>query len=161
MTQISENFTQEEWEYSNTANRKGIANTMREQDIVYATLFCHLIAEPWREMAGGIPFRFSSLFRSYALNRVLPGASDKSSHMMARAGDKPLGNHKQRYGTLENMYQELIESSLPFDKAIIERNRRGQKWIHVQIARIGNEPRGLKYRAVELANGEMDYSLYT
>lgn len=155
---LSENFSRAEFEYSYTAERKNISNIMDDEQLIYAARFCLLIAEPWRELSGGESFRYSSMFRSYALNRILPGSARKSAHMMGRAGDKPLGNHKSRYGNLDNMYEELVQSAIPYDKAIIESNKRGQRWIHVQISKIGREPRGLMLSAKEV-NGEMVYTL--
>lgn len=155
---LSNNFTRAEFERSATASAHGVDNRMNTAQLVHAVHYCITIAEPWRLLAGGIPMRFSSMFRGPALNALIPNSAKMSSHMMARAGDKPLGAHRKRYRNLDEMYEEFILSPIPYDKAIIELNRKGQRWIHTQIPIVGEAPRRLCYNAVENSKGEMVYT---
>jgi hypothetical protein len=73
------------------------------------------------------------------------GGAKRSAHLSGRAADIiPLRGHARGEGpsgknTLSVM-QLLKESEIPFDKAIFE--FRGNKpWIHIQVCRVGRDPR--------------------
>jgi zinc D-Ala-D-Ala carboxypeptidase len=97
--------------------------------------------EPIIERIGSI--HLNSGYRSPELNRAVKGAAN-SAHMAGLAVDiRPLEM------SLMNAIAALMSSAIPFDKLIWEFGR----WLHVQAARHGNEPR----RLVLMTNNSVDY----
>lgn len=125
--QLSEHLTKEEFEFSETAARLGIKNSMTPAQVCAATDFAEKCFEPIRAILGGKPIRVNSGFRSEALNRVLPNASKTSQHMQANAVDI------SPKGSLPENFKKLVESELEFDQLFIEgitaANPQGS-WIH-------------------------------
>ena len=107
------------------------------------------ILEPFRASVG--PLRVNSWYRCPALNKAVGGANT-SAHLEGRAADiVPAGDISIAFVT-------LVKSSLPYDKVILERHGTAW-WIHVQVAREGEEPRRQAYTA-RPKDGKMVYEVY-
>ena len=91
--------------------------------------FDQIILEPLRAMAG-CPLRINSGFRSAAVNAKVGGVPT-SAHRDGRAADL-----RPAEGTCGELFERARRSGLPYDQLILE-----PTWIHVAIARDGQEPR--------------------
>lgn len=85
--------------------------------------------EPFRALVG--PLRVNSGYRCWALNAVI-GGSKNSAHIDGRAFDV----FPTRFD-MRDAFKRLVGSGVPFDQAIYEYGR----WIHLGMARHGEEPR--------------------
>lgn len=133
---LGEHFSLSEMVQSETALRRGIPNTPNEDQIENLGRLVSGLLEPIRELLG-CPIHINSGFRSVHLNSVIGGAMG-SAHTEGRAADiVPVGVD------LKCAFDEIRNSTLPIDKVIFECNA----WIHIQIARKGDKPRGLAYTA--------------
>lgn len=108
---ISENFTIEEMEASETAAELGIINqvaTFEQRDALFALV--RSVLQPLRT-AYGKPLRISSGFRSKELNRAVGGV-ETSQHTKGEAADVASGNPYQ----LAKLARTL---NLPYDQMIL------------------------------------------
>ena len=87
------------------------------------------LLEPLRAMAG-CPLLIDSGFRSAAVNARVGGVPT-SAHRDGRAADL-----RRAEGTCGELFERARRSGLPFDQLILE-----PTWIHIAIARDGQEPR--------------------
>lgn len=146
---MSEHFTLDELIRSDLALRKGIDNTPTPEIARNLARLCDALLEPTRELLG-VPMHSNSGYRCFKLN-VLVGGSQTSAHMDGRADDfYPIGL------TLEQAFDKIRGSSLPFDQVIIECNT----WIHLGMAREGEQPRRQAMRASG-SPGKWKYELVT
>lgn len=87
-----------------------------------------LVLEPYRDLVG--PIHINSGFRSLAVNQAIGGVPT-SQHMKGQAADTvPVQVN------LEDAFQAVKASSIPFDQLIIE-----PTWIHISVAPEGAQPR--------------------
>lgn len=132
MTQLSEHFSLEELIFSEVALRKGLDNVPPMTEAANLARLCHTLLEPVRDLLGA-PLRIHSGYRSAAVNAAVGGTSS-SAHMEGRAADfVPIDL------PLLNAFHALRTSPLPFDQIIQECGPSG--WIHIAIAREGENPR--------------------
>lgn len=97
------------------------------------------LLEPIREMMG-VPLFVHSGFRSKEVNAAVGGAKN-SAHMEGRACDfHPAGMD------IKEAFEKIRLSDIPYDKLLLEHGG-GAWWIHVQVERLGNQPRGKAYTA--------------
>ena len=130
MDNLSEHFTVDAMTFSQTATRKGIDNTPSQPVIDCLTALCTTLLEPARALLG-VPLRVDSGFRCEALNEAVGGAKT-SAHLDGRAADcVPEGLD------LQEAFDTLRASDLPYDQIIFE----CKAWIHLAIAREGENPR--------------------
>jgi zinc D-Ala-D-Ala carboxypeptidase len=128
--QLSEHFSLDEMTRSQTALRLGIDNTPSAAVIANMRILCATILEPARKLLN-CPMHTDSGYRSPALNGAV-GGSRTSAHMDGRAEDFiPIGM------SLQEAFDKLRRSDLPYDQIIIECNA----WIHIGIAPYGDPPR--------------------
>lgn len=123
---LTEHFTLEEFTFSETAVRHGIANDPSDEEIDklrwLATQF-----EDVRTITGAL--HCNSVFRCLQLNRAI-GSSDNSQHVKCEAGDL-----RSLTGlTPLKLCQLVVASSLRFDQVIYEYN----SWMHVSF--VQNRP---------------------
>jgi len=146
---LSEHFTLEELTRSELAARKGIDNTPTAEFERNLGELCTVLLEPTRALLG-VPMHANSGYRCFLLN-VAVGGSKTSAHLRGGACDFfPIGL------TLQQAFDKIRHSSLPFDQVIIECNT----WIHLGMAAAGKEPRRQALRATG-SPGKWKYQLVT
>jgi hypothetical protein len=133
---LSPNFSLEEMTVSETAARKGINNVPDEATITNLKQLCKYVLEPLRTLIG-VPLLVTSGYRSPALNKAIGGAKN-SQHILGQAAD----THCNKY-TVEQLYQLVKKSGLPFDQLIQEFN----SWVHISYVPNG---RGQCLRAIKV-----------
>ena len=113
---------------SQTAEREGIANVPRAEDIARMKIVAAECYEPlWRSAGGAI--RISSFYRSPALNAKV-GGSKTSQHMLGAAMDIVAT------GKMTNAKLLQLARALPsFDQCISELgpNEENPAWVHVSF----------------------------
>lgn len=127
MTQLTKNFTLEEFEHSDTAIKLGIDNSIRpsQPEIVSNLLYlCEKLLQPIRDKIG-TPIRINSGYRCSNLNEVLKG-SKISQHMKGQAADIVCNDMNKLY---------LIAKEMEFDQMIVYTKRR---FIHLSITKVIN-----------------------
>lgn len=142
---IGEYFTLSELIRTST----GASNEIVEPEhLVNVTRLICLCLDPLRHELGRLDV--TSGFRSKEVNEIVGGAST-SYHLFGLAADivSPDKN-------VDEIADTCMMLGLPFDKIIIER-RDDAEWLHIQIARVGEVPRGEVYTARE-RNGGMIYT---
>lgn len=121
---LSTHFTLEEMVKSQTALRKGIANTPLEPEVIRLTALCENVLEPVRMQFG--PTVITSGYRCARLNRAIGGAVS-SQHVRGEAADFEC----VRASNLE--VAAWIRDMLEFDQLILEYYRQGvpnSGWVH-------------------------------
>lgn len=122
MRNISKYITYQEATTSQTATRKGIDNTPKENELVAMQLVGIRVFDAVREHFG-TPLRVSSFYRSPELNSAIGGSSTTSQHVKGQAIDI------QGTGKVTNkMIFDYIKENLDFDQLINEFNF---SWVHV------------------------------
>lgn len=122
MRNISKYITYQEATTSQTATRKGIDNTPKENELVAMQLVGIRVFDAVREHFG-TPLRVSSFYRSPELNSAIGGSSATSQHVKGQAIDI------QGTGKVTNkMIFDYIKENLDFDQLINEFNF---SWVHV------------------------------
>lgn len=125
--QLTEHFTLEEMEHSETALRKGIENHCPDLLIPRLRLLCAQVLEPARTVLG--PISLLSGYRCHELNEAVGGA-ESSQHMKGEAADiQPMR------AALRPAFDWFRQSG-NFDQLIWEFGR----WIHVSWTN-DHEPR--------------------
>lgn len=116
---LSPHFTLAELVRSQTAQRKGIANTPGSAVIAALTALCVNLLEPVRVRFG--PVAVSSGYRGPALNRAIGGARG-SQHELGEAADFTVP------GVSNLTVCQWIQRELGFDQLIYEFGEEG--WVH-------------------------------
>ena len=128
MTQLSMNFSLNEFTASQEATRHSINNTPSEMVVENIRMLAALL-EQVRELLGGPSIRISSGYRSLALNRHI-GSNDTSAHVRGYAADFTCPS----FGTPIEVAKEIAESNLKFDQLILEgvsQSKPEGVWIHI------------------------------
>lgn len=125
MTQVTDNFTLEEFLRSTKANSIGISQAEPPYDVVInITKLCTMVLQPLR-IHFGEPVIISSGYRCPDLNKAVGGVPN-SQHMKGQAADIYLGGDTEK----ETEYFRWIRKHLDFDQLIIEGNQR-TSWLHI------------------------------
>jgi zinc D-Ala-D-Ala carboxypeptidase len=127
---LSPNFHLSEFEASEIADRFGYDNRATPGVVKELTRLCGMM-EAVRVALGAKPISINSGYRSPRLNSAVGGAKN-SAHIEGRACDFIC----PQYGTPLEICQRLSSSGIAFDKLIQE-----GRWVHIQIAKVGLEPR--------------------
>lgn len=127
MTAKPKYFTLQEFLTSSTARQRSIENLPSFKIVEHLRelgLFLDGLREAW-----GSGVNVSSGFRNKALNSAVGGV-DNSVHKIGYAADITPANGKM------TEFKTFVKNWLKdknFDQAIIERNRKGQEWIHIAL----------------------------
>jgi len=144
---LTPHFTREELEFSQTAVRKGINNSVPEHlEENLAALAA--VLEQVRSVLNGKPMRITSGYRSPKLNGVIPGSSKTSAHTKALAADFVCPD----FGTPLEICRALAASNIVFDQIIEEGT-----WVHVAVAASGEKPRR-EILTAHFSHGKVRYS---
>lgn len=127
MAIFSQYFRLEEFLSSSTARQKSIENLpswVVVERLKELALFLDGLREAW-----GSGINVTSGFRNKALNAAVGGVAD-SLHLKGWAADlQPTnGNMKEFKKFVVNWLKDK-----DFDEAIIEKNKKGVEWIHIQL----------------------------
>lgn len=138
---LSRNFTLAEL----TKTETGLANVPTVEALGNLTKLATSILQPLRDKLGK-PINVTSGFRSPEVNRRVGGEA-LSAHLTGRAADIWVEGM-----TPYQLAKFIQDSGLPYDKVIQE-----PSWVHVQIAKTGEKPRGQEILARRV-NGKMEYT---
>lgn len=131
---MSEHFTLEELTHSDIALVRGLDNTPSAAQVANLQRLTSSLLEPVRALLG-VPLHVNSGFRSPEVNLAVGGVPT-SAHMDGRAADViPTGVD------IVPAWYSISGSGLPFDQLILEHTTHGAIWLHLAIARDGEEPR--------------------
>lgn len=138
MATISKYFRLEEFLTSSTARQKSIEN-LPSFEVVERLNTLALFLDDLRT-AWGSGIRISSGFRNDALNKAVNGAAE-SLHKSGWAVDIVPVN-----GKFEEFKKFVVDwlKDKQFDEAIIEKNKKGVEWIHIQLY----SPKGFQRKKV-------------
>lgn len=114
------NFTLKEFTYSRTAIDNGIDNTPDERRVAAIRLLITQLIQPLRDRLGE-PIAITSGYRCPGVNRLVGGVVN-SQHTRGEAADCYAACGPER------LLEVLIDSSLPFDQAIVYRKK---KFLHL------------------------------
>jgi zinc D-Ala-D-Ala carboxypeptidase len=123
MSNLSAHFTLAEMTHSDTAIRKKISNLPGEDAIENLTRLCERMEEV-RKLLGGKSIKVNSGYRGPALNKVIPGASKTSDHMLGLAVDFTCAS----FGTPRQICDTIFCSTIKFKQIICEGT-----WVHFAV----------------------------
>ena len=151
---LSKNLSVREFTKSNTAERRGIDNSLPKGHWVAAKTLAEKIFQPIREHFN-TPIYISSGYRSKALNEAI-GGSKTSQHSKGEAIDIDMDYRK---GPSNAEVFHFIKDNLPFDQLIWEfGDNENPSWVHVSYNHDG-EQRG-KVLVAYKSNGRTKYKLW-
>lgn len=148
MTDLSPNFTEEEFTRSDTAKRLGIDNSLTPLHRKIAIHTCQYLLEPLRTLLNQhygckVIITLNSGYRSAALNAKIPGASKTSQHCNGEAADiscyKVINKINYKIQPLEiyNLIKTWVkQGKLSVDQCIYEVSG-GAIWVHVSHSNAG------------------------
>ena len=126
---ISKNFTLEELYRSETADRMGIDNVPKDEEVIENLRnLCLEVLQPLRDYVGA-PVHINSGYRCKALNEAVGGVKN-SQHCLGEACDIRLASSKQG-----REWATWIEDNCRFDQMLLEKNKNGAVWLHVSCKR--------------------------
>ena len=129
---LSKNFTLEEFIRSRTAERMGIDNVPKDEEVIEnMKALCLELLQPLRDYVG-VPIHINSGYRCKELNEALDGVKG-SQHLSGQAADLHVENTEH---LLKMMH--FIMDETDFDQLIWEKNKAGVQWLHVSHKRNGN-----------------------
>lgn len=132
MEMLSPHISRTEFEHSDVAIARGLANLMPDGLVPAAQALCLILLEPIRAHFGQ-PLILHSGYRSRALNRAL-GSQDASQHRRGEAADIVLASGPSN----DDLARWIATCGLPFDQLILEAHHRGEPrsgWVHVSYTR--------------------------
>lgn len=138
-------FTFGEFSRSAKAAELGIDNTMPEIVEAHVVELVDRLLDPLREAWGG-PLTVSSGYRCEELNRAVEG-SETSAHMDGWAADLVPDKDDPRgvEGLISFAAEWLKATGLAFDQCINEKDKKGNRWLHLGIRnRQGQQRREFK-----------------
>ena len=122
---LSKNFTLEEFIRSSTAERMGIDNVPKDEEVIKNLRnLCFEILQPLRDYVGA-PVHINSGYRCKALNEAVGGGKN-SQHCRGEACDIRIASPKQG-----REWAAWIEENCRFDQMLLERNKNAAVWLHV------------------------------
>ena len=148
--QLSKNFSLEEMERSQTAQRMGIKNKAGSGEIKNLTDLCYNVLEPCRAKFDK-PIRISSGYRSEDLC-VAIGSKKTSQHALGMAVDMEIPSESNLKVAL------WIQNNCDFDQLILEyyTGEANSGWIHVSFHEGNNRKQVLTFDGKSYTNGLPD-----
>ena len=148
--QLSKNFSLEEMERSQTAQRMGIKNKAGSGEIKNLTDLCYNVLEPCRAKFDK-PIRISSGYRSEELC-VAIGSKKASQHALGMAVDMEIPSESNLKVAL------WLQNNVDFDQLILEyyTGEANSGWIHVSFHEGNNRKQVLTFDGKSYTNGLPD-----
>ena len=148
--QLSKNFSLEEMERSQTAQRMGIKNKAGSGEIKNLTDLCYIVLEPCRAKFDK-PIRRSSGYRSEELC-VAIGSKKTSQHALGMAVDMEIPSESNLKVAL------WLQNNVDFDQLILEyyTGEANSGWIHVSFHEGNNRKQVLTFDGKSYTNGLPD-----
>ena len=148
--QLSKNFSLEEMERSQTAQRMGIKNKAGSGEIKNLTDLCYNVLEPCRAKFDK-PIRISSGYRSEELC-VAIGSKKTSQHALGMAVDMEIPSESNLKVAL------WLQNNVDFDQLILEyyTGEANSGWIHVSFHEGNNRKQVLTFDCKSYTNGLPD-----
>ena len=148
--QLSKNFSLEEMERSQTAQRMGIKNKAGSGEIKNLTDLCYNVLEPCRAKFDK-PIRISSGYRSEELC-VAIGSKKTSQHALGMAVDMEIPSESNLKVAL------WLQNNVEFDQLILEyyTGEANSGWIHVSFHEGNNRKQVLTFDGKSYTNGLPD-----
>ena len=148
--QLSKNFSLEEMERSQTAQRMGIKNKAGSGEIKNLTDLCYNVLEPCRAKFEK-PIRISSGYRSEELF-VAIGSKKTSQHALGMAVDMEIPSESNLKVAL------WLQNNVDFDQLILEyyTGEANSGWIHVSFHEGNNRKQVLTFDGKSYTNGLPD-----
>ena len=148
--QLSKNFSLEEMERSQTAQRMGIKNKAGSGEIKNLTDLCYNVLEQCRDKFDK-PIRISSGYRSEELC-VAIGSKKTSQHAIGMAVDMEIPSESNLKVAL------WIQNNVDFDQLILEyyTGEANSGWIHVSFHEGNNRKQVLTFDGKSYTNGLPD-----
>ena len=148
--QLSKNFSLEEMERSQTAQRMGIKNKAGSGEIKNLTDLCYNVLEPCRAKFEK-PIRISSGYRSEELC-VAIGSKKTSQHALGMAVDMEIPSESNLKVAL------WLQNNVEFDQLILEyyTGEANSGWIHVSFHEGNNRKQVLTFDGKSYTNGLPD-----
>ena len=148
--QLSKNFSLEEMERSQTAQRMGIKNKAGSGEIKNLTDLCYNVLEPCRAKFYK-PIRISSGYRSEELC-VAIGSKKTSQHALGMAVDMEIPSESNLKVAL------WLQNNVDFDQLILEyyTGEANSGWIHVSFHEGNNRKQVLTFDGKSYTNGLPD-----
>jgi len=148
--QLSKNFSLEEMERSQTAQRMGIKNKAGSGEIKNLTDLCYNVLEPCRAKFDK-PIRISSGYRSEELC-VAIGSKKTSQHALGMAVDMEIPSESNLKVAL------WLQNNVDFDQLILEyyTGEANSGWIHVSFNEGNNRKQVLTFDGKSYTNGLPD-----
>lgn len=140
MSDITKNFSYEEFTESSTAKARGIDNSLPNQTVRAAVKeLAEKILQPLRDAYGG-GIRITSGYRCPALNKAV-GGSATSAHLTGYAADlQPINGDIA--GFTRFAVDWLKRTGAAFDQCITEQNSKtGARWLHIGLKGPGGKQR--------------------
>lgn len=151
---IGKHFAMAQVNHSDWADRHSIKNELPDELLPNVQALATILDLVWDEVG---PFSINSWYRCDAVNRGVGGSlNPPSAHMDGRAAD--LHFTLKEGETLKGIFDKIKASNVQYDKLIIERDKNGSTWIHVQISKPNGTARRIALQA-EYNNklGKMEY----
>ena len=148
--QLSKNFSLEEMERSQTAQRMGIKNKAGSGEIKNLTDLCYNVLEPCRAKFEK-PIRICSGYRSEELC-VAIGSKKTSQHALGMAVDMEIPSESNLKVAL------WLQNNVDFDQLILEyyTGEANSGWIHVSFHEGNNRKQVLTFDGKSYTNGLPD-----
>ena len=148
--QLSKNFSLEEMERSQTAQRIGIKNKAGSGEIKNLTDLCYNVLEPCRAKFDK-PIRISSGYRSEELC-VAIGSKKTSQHALGMAVDMEIPSESNLKVAL------WLQNNVDYDQLILEyyTGEANSGWIHVSFHEGNNRKQVLTFDGKSYTNGLPD-----
>ena len=148
--QLSKNFSLEEMERSQTAQRMGIKNKAGSGEIKNLTDLCYNVLEPCRAKFDK-PIRISSGYRAEELC-VAIGSKKTSQHALGMAVDMEIPSESNLKVAL------WLQNNVDFDQLILEyyTGEANSGWIHVSFHEGNNRKQVLTFDGKSYTNGLPD-----
>ena len=131
-------FELDEFIKSETADKKRIDNTPTFEAVQHLDELVDRFLDPLRE-AWGRPIRITSGYRCPRLNQAV-GGSATSVHKIGYAADM------QSAGPFEKFRDFVVAwvkaNGIRFDQILLEKNKKGDRWIHVGLKGNYGQQRG-------------------
>ncbi len=148
-TQLTKNFTLQEFVRSQTATRHNINNAPNINTLV-SLFYLANVMQDVRNLVDS-PIFISSGYRCIELNRKI-GSEDTSKHVRGLACDFVVAGMG-----LKESFDLIKRSHIGFSKMILEFPKSGNGWIHLEILPFGERGKRSYYLA-EKVNGETQYT---